>query len=226
MKIALVDMDGTLIRGRAYNYVLPELWRAGWRRSRLALAIAAGMPTQLVRKTSPAARVRNQHRWAKNLAWLFGGAEVSEVKKLMQSIYHASIEPRLQHAMVEEVKRRGAEGYRAVVVSTSVHPVVQPVADVVGVEAFMGTPLQILDGRYTGRLAGPLCSGHGKLHYIDEMVREWRASIDWEASCAYSDGYPDLPMLERVGNPVTVGPDPRLAAVARERGWPSLDLSE
>lgn len=226
MKIALVDMDGTLVRGRAYSRVLPYLYRAGWRRSRLALAVAAGMPSQLLRKTSPAARVRNQHRWAKNLAWLFGGADVSEVKQLMQGAYRESIEPQLQHAMVEEVKRRRAEGYHAVIVSTTLHPVVQPVADAVGVDAFVGTPLQIQDGRYTGRLAGPLCSGEGKLHYIDELLRKYNTSIDWEGSRAYSDGYPDLPMLERVGCPVTVAPDFRLAAVAEERGWPSLDLNE
>lgn len=225
MKIALIDMDGTLIRGRAYNYVLRHIWEAGWRRTRLALAIAAGMPTQLLRKSSPAARVRNQQRWASNLAWLFRGASVSEVRDLMQSAY-ADIEPHLQHPMVEEIKGRRAEGFRAVVVSTTIHPVVVEVAGAVGADAFMGTPLQIRDGIYTGRLGGPLCSGEGKLHYIDELVREWNADVEWEASRAYSDGYPDLPMLERVGNPVTVGPDHRLAAVARERGWPSLDLSE
>ena len=33
----------------------------------------------------------------------------------------------------------------------------------------------------------------------------------------------DLPLLESVDQPITVNPDPRLAAVAAERGWPRLE---
>ncbi len=38
-------------------------------------------------------------------------------------------------------------------------------------------------------------------------------------------GY-DLPLLERVDHPVATNPDPRLRAIAQERGWRILDLFE
>lgn len=40
----------------------------------------------------------------------------------------------------------------------------------------------------------------------------------------YSDSINDLPLLEAVDEAVAVDPDPRLAAIARERGWRVLQL--
>ena len=38
----------------------------------------------------------------------------------------------------------------------------------------------------------------------------------------YSDSISDLPLLERVKQPIVVNPDPRLQRVARRRGWTIL----
>lgn len=43
--------------------------------------------------------------------------------------------------------------------------------------------------------------------------------IDWSNSFAYGDSYSDLPVLELVGNPVAVRPDPKLRSIANARGW-------
>lgn len=40
----------------------------------------------------------------------------------------------------------------------------------------------------------------------------------------YSDSHNDLPLLEVVGRPVAVDPDPLLAARALREGWPALSL--
>ena len=50
--------------------------------------------------------------------------------------------------------------------------------------------------------------------------------LDLEASWAYSDSVSDLPMLELVGNPVAVNPDAELAAIARERGWRTMQFEK
>ena len=43
--------------------------------------------------------------------------------------------------------------------------------------------------------------------------------LSLEQSVAYADSASDLPMLEVVGHPVAVNPEPKLAAIARKRGW-------
>jgi phosphoserine phosphatase len=44
-----------------------------------------------------------------------------------------------------------------------------------------------------------------------------------EHAVFYTDSITDLPLLEAVGRPVAVNPDPRLRRLARRRGWPIED---
>ena len=55
-----------------------------------------------------------------------------------------------------------------------------------------------------------------------------RAAIRWPTPSRlfYSDSINDLPLLERVTHPVVTNGDARLQAIARERGWPTLQLFE
>ncbi len=75
--------------------------------------------------------------------------------------------------------------------------------------------------RFTGYPVWPVCYGAGKVVYAERYAS--RHGIDLEASHFYTDSMTDLPMLERVGHPHVVNPDPRLARTARRRGWPILD---
>jgi len=77
------------------------------------------------------------------------------------------------------------------------------------------------EGRLTGDFERPLCYGPGKV----ELARRWAAEreIDLSRSWFYSDSFSDVPMLEAVGNPVVVLPDPRLRRHAKRVGWPVTD---
>ena len=72
-------------------------------------------------------------------------------------------------------------------------------------------------GRLTGAFQPPLCYGRGKV----SRAEAWAGSrgLSLADSTFYSDSYSDLPMLERVGQPRVVSPDPRLRLAARRRGW-------
>ncbi|WP_419887824.1 HAD family hydrolase [Neobacillus niacini] len=43
--------------------------------------------------------------------------------------------------------------------------------------------------------------------------------VDWQNSFAYGDSYSDLNVLELVGNPVAVNPEPRLLEIANHKKW-------
>ena len=42
----------------------------------------------------------------------------------------------------------------------------------------------------------------------------------------YSDSHNDLPLLEKVDNPVAVDPDPKLEEFARSKGWDVMTLRD
>ena len=89
-----------------------------------------------------------------------------------------------------------------------------------GVE-LLASELEVCDGRFTGRAVLPLCYGRGKIERAERFAAEH--GIDLARSYFYSDSISDLPMLERVGEPRVVCPDPRLRREARRRRWPILE---
>ncbi len=77
------------------------------------------------------------------------------------------------------------------------------------------------DDRMTGGFERPLCYGPGKVARAERWCAE--RGIDLDDCWFYTDSLSDRSMLERVGHPYTVHPDPRLKRLAKKQGWPVLD---
>ena len=131
------------------------------------------------------------------------------------------ITPRARELVASHV---GAGELCAVVTATNSF-VTAPIARELGVAHLLATEPEMAGGRFTGRVAGTPCFREGKIRRVDE----WLAGLgrrleDYAASTFYSDSHNDLPLLERVGRPIAVDPDPQLAAEAARRGWPVISL--
>ena len=141
---------------------------------------------------------------------------------------NASIVPKLMDKVRPEAQRlldRHRQAGRATyIVSASPVELVSPLAAALGMTGGIGTVSEIVDGVYTGNLAGPFCYGKGKVEAIREIAR-WEG-FDIEQCYAYSDSASDLPMLELVGHPVAVNPDSKLDRIAHQRGWPTVVFSQ
>lgn len=98
-----------------------------------------------------------------------------------------------------------------------------------GFEHLLGTTLETTaDGRFTGRTQGVLNMREGKVI----RLRAWLQTQGWpdvpalwQQACFYSDSINDLPLLQAVGHPVAVTPDPVLRQTAMDHHWPILSLS-
>src|SRR2546427_12996927 len=97
-------------------------------------------------------------------------------------------------------------------------------AHVLAFDGGLGSRSEVVDGRYTGRPAGPFNYREGKVLSMRELAL--RERIDLTASYAYSDSESDLPMLRAVGHPVVVNPDAELARIAREEEWEILHFDK
>ena len=115
-------------------------------------------------------------------------------------------------------------GRATFIVSASPVELVEPLAQALGMTGGIGTRSAIVDGVYTGELAGPFCYGEGKVEAIVELAR-WEG-FDLGQCYAYSDSASDLPMLRAVGHPVAVNPDGKLERVAHDQGWPIVVFSK
>lgn len=140
--------------------------------------------------------------------------------------YMAShISPNLHPAAIELVARHQKAGDLCAIVTATNEFVTRPIADAFGIEHLIATELETDGPRYTGRPRGVPSFREGKIVRTDAWLAGLGHTLaDFEQSWFYSDSANDLPLLERVTHPVATNPDPRLAAVAAERGWPVLHL--
>lgn len=123
------------------------------------------------------------------------------------------------------VRRYLEAGALCAVVTATNSFITAPIAREFGVPHLLATEPECMAGRFTGRVAGIPCYREGKIR----RVEQWLAGLghrleDFAESRFFSDSHNDLPLLERVRQPVAVDPDPQLAAEAGRRGWPVMSL--
>ncbi|MBK8237266.1 MAG: HAD family hydrolase [Deltaproteobacteria bacterium] len=118
----------------------------------------------------------------------------------------------------ERIARHRDAGETVVLLTSATQFMTQPLARELDIEHMLCTTIEVEGEHFTGRHVRPACYGAGKVHYAEAYARAHDVAL--ERSYFYSDSYTDLPMLERVGHPVVVNPDPRLRRVASQRGWP------
>lgn len=215
---AFFDLDRTLISGSSVFVFGVAALRAGLvrRRDLLGDAVAAAMFRVRGADDDTTAGVRDR---------ILGAVEGIAYDDLVA--LNAQIVPKLIAKVRIEAQRlvdlHRHAGRATFIVSASPVELVEPLAQALGMTAGIGTRSEIVDGRYTGELAGPFCYADGKVEAIAELAR-WEG-FDLHQCYAYSDSASDLPMLRAVGHPVAVNPDGRLERIAHDEGWPIVVFS-
>ena len=90
----------------------------------------------------------------------------------------------------------------------------------------IATEPELVDGVFSGATSGVLNMRGGKLVRLHAWLQARGERLEQFDSTGYSDSINDLPLLEAVDHAVVVHADARLAAIAAERGWRSMDLSK
>lgn len=103
--------------------------------------------------------------------------------------------------------------------------VTAPIAREFGIEHLIATEPEHRSGEFTGRVAGIPCFREGKVIRLESWLAQRGWSLDsFARTTFYSDSLNDLPLLNKVSNPVAVNPDATLLAHAEKSGWPVLKL--
>ncbi len=147
----------------------------------------------------------------------YRGASAADIDAEARSWFRRDIEA---HVCIEgraRVAEHLALGHEVALLTSGTRFSVTPLAELLGVKDLLCTELEVVAGKLTGRHFAPACAGAGKVVYGERFAAQ--RGIDLSRSYFYTDSYSDLPMLERVGCPRVVNPDPRLKQHARARGW-------
>lgn len=210
MALALFDLDRTLLDVNAGSLWVRAELRAG-KISRWQATKAAAWIFGYHLGYSRIERVLEE-----GVATLADQAE-DEVRARTEAFYAAEVAARYRprsRAVVEAHRARG--DHLALLSSTSVY-LAAPVQAELGIPHALCNRFEVREGRFTGKPVLPLCYGEGKLAHARALAEQLGVSL--ADATFYTDSASDLAVLEAVGEPVAVHPDPRLARVARKRGW-------
>lgn len=149
------------------------------------------------------------------------GWDVAQVSAIVRETLHDVVDPLVYAEATELIARHKADGHDVIVLSATGEEVVAPVAEMLGATRSVATRMEIVNGRYSGRVDF-YCYGDNKALAAKQLAVTY--GYDLTACHAYTDSSTDLPLLEVVGHPHTVNPDRALRRHAMDNGWPILEF--
>jgi putative phosphoserine phosphatase / 1-acylglycerol-3-phosphate O-acyltransferase len=218
---AIFDLDDTILRGSSGRLFLRYL-----RRHRLYFRFFR------LRNAAPLVASYLQYRLGgpdvvramKSSAVVARGLSVEALWQVVDRWFEEMVIHAIAPAARERVQWHQAAGHLPVICSASSQFAVQPVAAHLEIEHAVYTDWLSENGRLTGQLREPVVYGPGKVYWMERWAAEQEVALD--QSYFYSDHISDRPLLELVGSPTAVNPDPPLTLLAQKRGWPILHWAE
>lgn len=145
------------------------------------------------------------------------GHTVGELEELGEEIFDERMAHRIWPGTRALAQLHLDDGQRVWLVTAAPIEIATIIARRLGLIGALGTVAEHVDGVYTGELVGEMLHGSAKAVAVRELAD--RFGLDLARCSAYSDSYNDLPLLNEVGDPVAINPDPRLREHARTQGW-------
>ena len=153
------------------------------------------------------------------------GRDPAVLDDLRERYLARSIRPAIGASARALVERHRNAGHLMVLTTAANRFLSAPIAAELGFEHLIATEPAIEGGRFTGAVAGTPNMREGKIARLEEWLAQRGARLaGFGESWFYSDSRNDIPLLSRVTHPVAVNPDPALAALARARRWPVLEI--
>jgi phosphoserine phosphatase len=174
-RLVVMDVDSTLIQGEVIEMI----------------AAHAGCEDEVARITESA--MRGELDFGESLTArvaLLEGVEASALDEVYDSLTYA----KGARTMIRTLKRLG---YRFALVSGGFTQIIEKIAAELDIDYFAANELEVVDGRLTGRVLGPVVDRAGKAEALRRFAGEARIPV--RNTVAIGDGANDLDMLAASG---------------------------
>jgi HAD superfamily hydrolase (TIGR01490 family) len=153
------------------------------------------------------------------------GTPASELAARTRSFFESEVRQTYRPGALAAIATHRRAGDRLVMLTSSSNYLSELVARDLSFDEVLCNRLEVdANGLHTGRVVGRICFGAGKLFHAQDASA--RHGVALENCSFYTDSYSDRLVLEVVGQPVAVNPDPRLKRRAGRQGWAVVDWGE
>ncbi|MGH0031768.1 MAG: HAD family hydrolase [Myxococcota bacterium] len=208
---AFFDMDKTLIAENSASLYMKDRYARG---EITGMELLQGLGAYIQYKVG----ILDIRSWTKTMMLQFRGQREADLEKEALEWFDDAVAPTVYPEAERLVREHAAAGHFVAIVSGATKFVVKPLAERLGIEHILYTRLEVEDGAFTGRVIEPICFEEGKIYWLQQFIEEY--GIDLAKSWFYTDSITDRPLLDLVGHPVAVNPDPLLYREAVRRCWP------
>jgi len=142
---------------------------------------------------------------------------MQELSVLHNEFMEKHIKSAITSKGIAQIQKHRDKGDYVVIITATNSFVTAPIAKAFNVDALIATEPEIINDRYSGRVAGTPCFQSGKITRLKQWLKNTTHNL--QASTFYSDSHNDLALLECVTTPIAVDPDDELKAIALARNW-------
>lgn len=141
-----------------------------------------------------------------------------------QQFMASKIEQHILPKAEELVARHRTRDDTLLIITATNRFITGPIAERLGIDHLIAVEPEVVDGHYTGKVSGVPSYREGKVTRLQAWLEDQEITLD--GAWFYSDSHNDIPLLEKVDNPVAVDPDDTLRKVAEERHWRIMSLRD
>ncbi len=209
---AVFDFGGTVVHGFTPGAITGRL-----RRCR---GTDSGLAETLLRSIRGARAEGEYERFLQHVMHSWAGHPEAELADLGEDLFRRTICGHLYPEAWRLIRAHEAAGHTLILATCLTRFQVRPAATELGFQHVLYTPMAAQDGVLSGHVDGKPLWRNGKA----DAVRRFAGThgLDLSRGYGYADAAPDLPLLELMGHPTAVNPDPRVAIQAADREWPIL----
>jgi len=149
----------------------------------------------------------------------------SQLEEWRREFISKKIKPLIAPGAEALIANHKLDGDLCIIITATNSFVTQPIASVLGIENLIATNPEERDGEFTGKVTGTPSFREGKIKRLEDWLDKHNLTwLSFLQSWFYSDSLNDLPLLNKVTHPVAVDPDDTLMKHAENNGWPVISL--
>ena len=139
-----------------------------------------------------------------------------------QEFLDSVIQPLFLKKAFDLIETHRQKGDLLLIVTATNRFITELIAKALGINELIATEPEQDQAGFTGKVSGTPSFKEGKITRLNQWLANKEYSL--KGSFFYSDSHNDLPLLERVDNPVAVDPDDILRSHCENVKWPIISL--
>ncbi|MBL9039197.1 MAG: HAD-IB family hydrolase [Archangium sp.] len=153
------------------------------------------------------------------------GTRADDIRSRTERFFREEVVAAFRPGALEALAQHRQRGDRCVLLTSSSNYMSTLVLEHLALDSALCNTLEVdATGLHTGHVVGTVCFGIGKRVFAEAEAA--RAGVSLSTCAFYTDSFSDVSVLEVVGAPVAVNPDPRLKRHASKRRWPVVDWGQ